>query len=122
MKYIFALGKVPEEKAGTVGGKALSLDRMIKYLKLPIPEGYAISEEAFCRGEILPEAKAEIDDVTDCLIREADRQAVFIGLGVSDDGFDPHFAACPDDAEGDLATIGNQDFIEHSELRDRIGF
>ena len=63
MKYIFALGKVPEEKAGTVGGKALSLDRMIKYLELPIPEGYAISEEAFCRGEILPEAKAEIDEV-----------------------------------------------------------
>lgn len=63
MKYIFALGKVPEEKTGTVGGKALSLDRMIKHLKLPIPEGYAISEEAFCRGEILSEAKAEIDDV-----------------------------------------------------------
>ena len=58
----------------------------------------------------------------DCLIREADRQTVFIGLGVSDDGFDSHFAACPDDAEGDLAAIGNQDFIEHSELRDRIGF
>ncbi|MBE5862873.1 MAG: hypothetical protein E7295_08485 [Lachnospiraceae bacterium] len=63
MSYIYSLGRVPSEIEGKIGGKALSLDRMIKYLKLPIPEGYAISEDAFCAGEISPKAREELEEL-----------------------------------------------------------
>ena len=63
MSYIYSLGKVPVEKEGKIGGKALSLNRMIKEIKLPIPEGFAISEDAFCAGEIRPESRTEIEEL-----------------------------------------------------------
>jgi hypothetical protein len=30
-----------------------------------------------------------------------------------DNGLDAHFAACPLDAQGDFATIGYENFVEH---------
>ncbi|MPN29077.1 hypothetical protein SDC9_176526 [bioreactor metagenome] len=51
----------------------------------------------------------------DGLIRETDRQAVFVGLGIGDHGFDPHFLAGADDAECNFSAVGYQNFIKHSD-------
>ena len=50
----------------------------------------------------------------DGLIGQTDGQAVLVGLGINDYGFDAHFTAGADDPHGDFAAIGNQDFIEHA--------
>ena len=41
---------------------------------------------------------------------------LLVGVGIDGDGFYAHFAGGEDHAAGDLATVGDQDFIEHSEL------
>jgi hypothetical protein len=40
-------------------------------------------------------------------------QRLAVGLRVNRDGLDPQLAAGADDAQGDLAAIGNQDFVKH---------
>ena len=67
MSYVYALGEIPKEKEGEVGGKALSLHRMIRELGLPVPEGYAIAKDAFAEGEVLPKAREEILGVIESL-------------------------------------------------------
>ena len=57
MKYIYGLKELPEDKYGFAGGKASSLSRMMRNLKVLIPEGYVILSEAF-GGSILKEDAA----------------------------------------------------------------
>ncbi len=38
---------------------------------------------------------------------------VFVGGGVDTDGFDFEFLAGPHDAEGDFASVGDEDALEH---------
>ena len=57
MKYIYGLKELPEDKYGFAGGKASSLSRMMRDLKVRIPEGYVILSEAF-GGSILKEDAA----------------------------------------------------------------
>ena len=38
---------------------------------------------------------------------------IFVGIGVHRHRFDAHLAGCKDDAAGDFATVGDQDFVEH---------
>ena len=47
------------------------------------------------------------------LVGELDVEAFFVGLRINGDRFDAHFAARAHDAEGDLATVGDEDFVEH---------
>ncbi len=42
-----------------------------------------------------------------------DMQRIPVGIRVNRDRLDAHFAGSLDDAAGDLATVGNQDFLEH---------
>jgi len=49
----------------------------------------------------------------DGLIGLADVQRLGIGFGIDGDGPDAHAAGSPEDATGDLATIGDQDGFEH---------
>ena len=42
---------------------------------------------------------------------------VGVGLGVDADRLDPEFLARADDAEGDLASVGNEDASEHGSSR-----
>ena len=49
----------------------------------------------------------------DVLVGEADVQRVLVGLGVDGDGLDAELAAGADDAQGDLAAVGDEDFLEH---------
>ena len=39
MKFIYELGKVPDKYLDLIGGKAYSLDLMIRELKLNVPYG-----------------------------------------------------------------------------------
>ncbi len=50
----------------------------------------------------------------DVLVGEADVQAVLVGLGLDGDRLDAQFPAGADDAQRDLAAIGNQDLLEHA--------
>lgn len=63
MKYIYDLRSIPQDKMNRVGGKALSLSKMLSDLKLNVPEGYVIICDAFKDGEILDEAAEELDFV-----------------------------------------------------------
>ena len=47
------------------------------------------------------------------LVRHLDSHRVGVGLGVDDDRGDAHPAAGLDDANRDLAAVGDQDFREH---------
>ena len=60
MRYIFELGKVPQEQKGKIGGKAFSLDLMLSSAKLNVPEGYAVISSAFDGGSIREDAEEEI--------------------------------------------------------------
>ena len=52
----------------------------------------------------------------DVLVGEADVQRVLVGLGVHGHGLDAELAARVDDAQGDLAAVRDQDFLEHPSL------
>src|SRR5262249_36611259 len=49
----------------------------------------------------------------DRLVGELDRQGLAIGLAVGDDRLDAEGPAGAEDAEGDLATVGDEDLSEH---------
>ena len=52
---------------------------------------------------------AEVDG----LVGHLDVHRVTIGVGIDRDGLDTHLARRLDDAAGDLATVGDQDLLEH---------
>ena len=56
------------------------------------------------------------------LVGHLDMHGVAIGVRIDRDGGDPHLARRLDDAAGDLATIGNQDFFEHGRRFLRLVF
>ena len=47
------------------------------------------------------------------LVGHLDMHGVAVGIGIDGDRRDPHLPRRPDDAAGDLAAIGDQDFLEH---------
>ena len=47
------------------------------------------------------------------LVGHLDMHRVAVGIGIDRDGGDPHLPRRLDDAAGDLAAIGDQDFLEH---------
>ena len=49
----------------------------------------------------------------DVLVGEAHVQRVLVGLGVDGHGLDAELAAGADDAQRDLAAVGDQDLLEH---------
>src|SRR5688572_1154609 len=49
----------------------------------------------------------------DVVIGIADVKGIAVGLGMHGDGLDAHLLAGRDDAKGDLAAIGDEDFREH---------
>ena len=49
----------------------------------------------------------------DGFVGELDVQRLAVGGGTDGDGFDAEFAAGADDAQRDLAPVGNEDFIKH---------
>ena len=52
----------------------------------------------------------------DSFVRHGNVNGIAIGIGVDGDGLDAHFARSLDDAAGDLATVGDQNFFEHKPL------
>ena len=63
MRYIFELGRIPEDKTALAGGKAASLDRMIAKLKVNVPGGYVITADAFEQGQVRNDAEEEIKNL-----------------------------------------------------------
>ena len=55
------------------------------------------------------------------LVGHLDMHRVAVGVGIDRDRRDAHPARRLDDAAGDLAAIGDQDFLEHRRLIPRIG-
>ena len=49
----------------------------------------------------------------DGLVGQLDVEALQVGLGVDGEGFDAHLAAGAHDAQGDLAAVGDEDFVKH---------
>lgn len=88
--YVFPLDQVPSDRKALIGGKALSLSRMITSLKVNVPYGYAISCEAFSGGAIKEEAKAEIDS----LIASLDENTTYAvrSSAINEDGAKASFA------------------------------
>ena len=91
-------------------------------------EGRALGEKAVARMDRLgARLEAGGDDLVDYeiglrrrgrpdgdrLVGHFDVQRVLVGFGIDGDGPDAHAARRLDDATGDLATVGDQDFIEH---------
>ena len=94
-------------------------------------ERFALRQEAVARVHGLGAGLlAGVDDLVDQQIglgggRRADVhglvghfhvQRVPIGIGIDGDGLDAHLARSLDDAAGDLATVGDQNFFEHKPL------
>lgn len=61
MRYIYPLNEIPKEKMNSVGGKASSLATMITDIKVPVPEGYVITKEAFDNGRLSDDAEKELE-------------------------------------------------------------
>ncbi len=53
----------------------------------------------------------------DRLVGHFDMHGVTVGIGIDRDRGDPHLLRRPDDAAGDLATIGDQYLAEHGTSR-----
>ena len=49
----------------------------------------------------------------DCFIGHLHMQSLLIGIGIDGDSTNTHFASSFDNTAGDLATVSDQDFIEH---------
>ena len=56
----------------------------------------------------------------DGLVGQLDVEAFHVRFGVNGNGLDAEFTAGPHDAQGDLATVGDQDFVKHSKARGEI--
>src|SRR4029079_15291227 len=54
-------------------------------------------------------------------VGEADVETFAVGRGVDGDGLDTELPAGADDADGDLAAVGDQDALEHSPCRLELG-
>src|SRR5581483_3121820 len=65
------------------------------------------------RGDVQVTLRGRRRADADGLVGEADVQGVAVGFRMHRDGFDIELLAGPDDAAGDLAAIGDQDFLEH---------
>jgi hypothetical protein len=50
------------------------------------------------------------------LVREASVQRLAVRVGVDGDAADAHLPKGPDDADGDLAAVGDQNLLEHPQL------
>ncbi len=64
-------------------------------------------------GDIEIAARALGGSDTNSFVGEAHVQAVAIGFRINRDGADSKILAGADNADGDLATIGDQNFLEH---------
>ena len=65
------------------------------------------------RGNVEIAARAFGRADADGFVGEAHVQAVAVGFRIDGDGLDAQILAGADDANGDLAAIGDQDFLEH---------
>ena len=65
------------------------------------------------RGILRYESRAGGGPDADVVVGEAHVQRLAVGLGVHGDRLDAELAAGADDAQRDLAAIGDQDFLEH---------
>ena len=63
------------------------------------------------RAQVAPPCVGRPD--ADRLVGQLDGQRLAIGLAVGDDGLDPERPARPQDSEGDLAAVGDEDLAEH---------
>src|SRR5258707_14440353 len=57
----------------------------------------------------------------DALVRQAHGEGITIGLGVRNDGLDAELAAGAQDTQRDLATVGDQEFLEHASAASQYG-
>jgi hypothetical protein len=48
-----------------------------------------------------------------CLVCKADVERVAIEFGIDRDGLDSHLSGRSNDSNGDLSTVGDEDFLEH---------
>ena len=73
------------------------------------------------RGILRYESRAGARTDADVVVGEAHVQRLAVGLGVDGDGLDAELAAGANDAQRDLAAIGDQDFLEHVTACDASG-
>jgi hypothetical protein len=75
----------------------------------------AISAAADDAADLQVALAARAGSDADGLVSEVNVHRIDIRFGINGDGFDIEFLAGADDAEGDFATIGYEDFFEHLE-------
>ena len=49
----------------------------------------------------------------DGFVGELHVERLHVGLGIDGEGLDAHLAASADNAEGDFAAVGDEDFLDH---------
>ncbi|MCY1397606.1 hypothetical protein D9M71_126150 [compost metagenome] len=96
------LGVFGEETVARVQGVAAGLDRQI---------------HQFARVQV--SRQGVITDAVS-LIGALDVQGVPVGIGVDGHRADAHFGASAHDADGDLTTVGDQDFLDHEFSLDQV--
>ena len=99
-------------------------------------KGGALGQEAIARMDGLSAGPAAgVEDLVDHqvglgggrradrhrLVRHVDMERAGIGIGIDGDGAEAHAPRRPDDPTGDLATVGNQDLVEHCSGRPQLG-
>ena len=70
--------------------------------------------DRFVDAEITFAGRRGADEVG--FVGEADMEGGAVGFAEDGDGADAEFAAGAEDAHGDFAAIGDQDFVEHADL------
>lgn len=90
MNYIFKLGTIPEDKKPLSGGKALSLDLMLRNLRVNVPSGYVIVCNSYKDGELISEAEEELKS----LIGRLDKNCTYAvrSSAINEDGSEASFA------------------------------
>ena len=87
--YIYKLSEIPENTQLHFGGKADSLNKLLKK-QLPVPYGYAIAAEAFNDGTLCSEAEKELDSL---ILKLSDKHNYAVrSSAVGEDGADNSFA------------------------------
>ncbi|MBQ7783708.1 MAG: phosphoenolpyruvate synthase [Oscillospiraceae bacterium] len=91
--YIHKLSAIPENTQLHFGGKADSLDKLLKK-RLPVPFGYAIAAEAFHNGTLCNEAEKELNSL---ILKLSNSHTYAVrSSAVGEDGSDNSFAGAFD--------------------------
>jgi len=90
MEYIFSLRNIPQSELHFIGGKALSLHKMMVNINALIPDGFVLTSKAISDGQICSEANEELETI----IRSLDDSFTYAvrSSALNEDGDNSSFA------------------------------